>query len=110
MSDLLEDQKIHYIVKDYRRMFNNYWALKTIIEEQEKALNEKDKEILLLRSRINELKQEHSKEELPKGKLKGILNEIESITNSMNAKLQQGVSQSTRISNDVEELRQLINV
>ena len=110
MSDLLEDQKIHYIVKDYRRMFNSYYTLKAIIEEQETALKNKDKEILLLRSRVNELKKEHPEYTIPKGKLKGILNEIESLTNSMNAKLQQGVSQSARISNNVEELRQLINV
>ena len=33
MSDIIEDQKIHYIVKDYRRMFNKYQALKAVIEE-----------------------------------------------------------------------------
>lgn len=27
MSDLLEDQKIHYIVKDYQRMYNGFHAL-----------------------------------------------------------------------------------
>ena len=110
MSDILEDQKIHYIVKDYRRMFNSYQALEFTIEEQVKALNEKDKEILKLRAQVNELKQEHPKEIFPKGKLKGILNDIEALTNSMSAKFQQGVSQSTKISNNVEELRQLINV
>lgn len=110
MSDLIEDQKIHYIVKDYRRMYNGYWTLKTIIEEQDKSLKEKDKEILLLRSKVNELKKANLQDVLPKGKLKGILNDVEAITNSMNNKLQQSVSQTTKISNSIEEIRQLINV
>ena len=110
MSDILEDQKIHFIVKDYRRMFNSYQTLENIIKEQEKSLKEKDKEILILRSKVNELKNEHPEYSPHKGKLKGILNEIEALSNSMNAKLQQGVIQSNKISNDVEELRQLINV
>ena len=111
MSDLLEDQKIHYIVKDYRRMFNNFWALAESNQVFRETIMEKDKEILLLRARVNELKKEKPKEEqLPKGKLKGILNDVESITNSMQAKLQQAVSQAARISNNVEEFRELINV
>lgn len=110
MSDLLEDQKIHYIVRDYRRMYNSYWTQKTIIEEQDKSLMEKDKEILILRAKVNELKKEHPQDTMPKGKLKGILNEIETISNSMNARLSKNVSQASKISNNIEELRQLINV
>lgn len=110
MSDIIEDQKIHYIVKDYRRMFNNYQALKAVIEEQNNSLKNKDKEILVLRAKVNELKKEHPVEELPKGRLKGLLNEIESITNSLSAKLQQSASQAEKISNNVEEFRKLINV
>ena len=111
MSDILEDQKIHYIVKDYRRMFNNFWALAESNQILRDTIKEKDKEILLLRARVNELKKEKPKEEiLPKGKLKGILNDIEAITNSMQNRLQQIVNQAARISNSVEEFRELINV
>ena len=111
MSDILEDQKIHYIVKDYRRMFNNFWALAESNQILRDTIKEKDKEILLLRARVNELKKEKPKEEIfPKGKLKGILNDIESITNSMQNRLQQTVNQAARISNSVEEFRELINV
>ena len=110
MSDILDDQKLHYIVKDYRRMYNTFWSLKEINQELHNTINEKDKEILILRARVNELKNEHPKEQLPVGKLKGILNEIESLTNSMNNKLQQSVSQSQKISNNIEELRELIKV
>ena len=111
MNDILEDQKIHYIVKDYRRMFNNFWALAESNQILRETIMEKDKEILLLRARVNKLKKEKPKEEqLPKGKLKGILNNIEFITSSMQSRLQQTVSQAARISNSVEEFRELINV
>lgn len=110
MSDILEDQKIHYIVKDYRRMYNAHWTLKSVIEELQKSLKEKDKEILILMARVNELKNEQPKEQLPTGKLKGILNEIEAITNSINNKLQQSVSQSQKISSNMEEFREILKV
>ena len=110
MSDLLEDQRIHYIVKDYRRMFNTWHYLKGVLEEKDKALKEKDKEILLLRSRVNELKNKAPEAVISKNKLKGILNEVETITNSIKAKLSKGESQVDKISTNIEELRQLISV
>jgi chromosome segregation ATPase len=111
MSDIIEDQKIHYIVKDYRRMFNNFWALAESNQVLRETIMEKDKEILLLRAKVNELKKERSKQEqLPKSKLKGILNDVESMAKSMQVKLQQAVSHAAMISNNVEEFRELINV
>ena len=92
-------------------MFNNFWALAESNQILRETIMEKDKEILLLRARVNKLKKEKPKEEqLPKGKLKGILNNIEFITSSMQSRLQQTVSQAARISNSVEEFRELINV
>lgn len=109
MSDLLEDQKIFYIVKDYRRMFNNYWSLKATIDELTSTVNKKDKEILLLRARVNDLKNNVPKIDTS-GKLKGIMNEIESQTNSLAHKLLQSIEQLEKISNNVETVMESINV
>lgn len=109
MSDLLEDQKIFYIVKDYRRMFNNYWSLKATIDELTSTVNEKDKEILLLRARVNDLKNNVPKIDTS-GKLKGIMNEVESQSNSVVFKLNSSIETLNKISKNVEALREIIKV
>lgn len=109
MSDLLEDQKIFYIVKDYRRMFNNYWSLKATIDELTSTVNQKDKEILLLRARVNDLKNNVPKIDTP-GKLKGIMNEVESQSNSVVFKLNSSIETLNKISKNVEALREIIKV
>ena len=110
MSDILEDQKIHYIVKDYRRMYDSYWDMTALIKQQQKALEQKDKEILVLRSKVDELKRTSLGCAVKPSKLKGILNEMETISNSMNNRLLQVTEQTNKISRDVEELRGAINV
>lgn len=52
MSDILQDQKIHYIVKDYRRMFDNYSKMVDGIKEATEALKKKDMEIAQLKARL----------------------------------------------------------
>jgi hypothetical protein len=109
MSDLLEDQKIFYIVKDYRRMFNNYWSLKATIDELTSTVNKKDKEILLLRARVNDSKNNVPKIDTP-GKLKGIMNEVESQSNSVVFKLNSSIETLNKISKNVKALREIIKV
>lgn len=108
MSDLLEDQKIHFIVKDYRRMFNEYQTLKTVIEQQVDSLEKKDKEILSLRAKVNELQAVKPKKVT--GSIKGKLTELECKSRSIIEKLRKSIEQEEKNINDVEELRQLINV
>ena len=52
-SDLLEDQQIHYIVKDYRRMFDMHYKLVDACKEASKALDKRDKKIALLENKLN---------------------------------------------------------
>lgn len=52
MSDILQDQKIHYIVKDYRRMFDNYSKMVDGIKEATEALRKKDMEIAKLKAKL----------------------------------------------------------
>ena len=109
MSDILEDQKIHYIVKDYQRMFNGYHALKDEIKELNKTIYEKDKEIILLRSRVNELKKKDV-ETLPlqTKAVKGKLNEIETRTDSLTKQMEKLIAQAQKNITNVEEIRDLL--
>ena len=52
MSDLLEDQKIHYIVKDYRRMVEMHDELVQACKDATKELEKKDKKILSLEEKL----------------------------------------------------------
>ena len=106
MNDIIQDQRIHYIVKDYRRMFNNYWTLRAVIEEQEKSLNAKDKEILILRARINELKEGTSKPAL--AEIKNKFTDLSNRANSVASTLYKSADQLERNLLDIKELRQLL--
>ena len=109
MSDILEDQKIHYIVKDYQRMFNGYHSLKEQIQELNKTIYEKDKEIILLRSRVNELKKKDV-DALPlqTKAVKGKLSELETRNNSMYNTLDKLMSQAKKNSENIEEIKELL--
>lgn len=108
MSDLLEDQKIHYIVKDYRRMYNNYWILKDIIKEQERLLDDKDREIMILKAKKKELESGSFKK--MSGQVKNKMDVLECRSNALVERLRIAVEQLEKNMTNVEELRQLINV
>lgn len=55
MSDLLEDQKIHYIVKDYRRMVKMNEELIQACKDASEELDKKDKKILSLEHRLTKI-------------------------------------------------------
>lgn len=52
MSDLLKDQTIHYIVKDYRRMFFQQQQLVDTCKDLQKKMEKRDKEISNLKARL----------------------------------------------------------
>lgn len=102
MSDILDDQKLHYIVKDYRRMYNAFWSLKEINQVLHNTINEKDKEILILRARVNELKNAPKEPEIPSG-LKKKLGEMDNQVNSI-------ISKANKIMENVEDIRILTKI
>lgn len=52
MSDILEDQKIFYIVKDYRRMYELHSELVDAIKQATKELKKKDNRIAYLERQL----------------------------------------------------------
>ena len=52
-SDLLEDQQIHYIVKDYQRMFNMHHQLVDACKEASEFIEKKNKQIEYLENKLS---------------------------------------------------------
>lgn len=111
MSDLLEDQKIHYIVRDYQRMFNNYQSLSDTVTELKKTITEKDTEILRLRTAVNELKKKiaEATPQKPSGNIRCNLNNLEARTESFMKTMEKLMSFAQKNINDIEELRKILN-
>ena len=55
MSDILEDQKVHYIVKDYRRMYEMHNQLVNAVKEATAAIKHKDNRIRDLEKQVTNL-------------------------------------------------------
>ena len=112
MSDILEDQKIHYIVKDYRRMYNGFHALREEKEELQRKVNEKDIEILRLQSSIKDLKNEldaaRKSAKKPQKAITAKFNDLEVRTDSMMKLLEKVMSHAQNNINNIEELSVLI--
>lgn len=58
MSDILEDQKIHLIVKDYRRMVEQHDKLVEIGKEFQNQLIAKEKELAKVKMELDNVKGE----------------------------------------------------
>lgn len=61
MGDILEDQKIFYIVKDYKRMFEQHNTLVKACKEYQKLLTHRDNRIRDLERQVKNLKNQVSK-------------------------------------------------
>ena len=105
MSDLLEDQKIHYIVRDYRRMFNNYWILKDIIQTQDSLLEKKEKRIQALEAKLASM--DKSQLLVPK-QIKGLIHDIEGRTSTSIEYLQKEVTRLNKNLETIDRIREFI--
>ena len=103
MSDIVEDSKIHYIVKDYKRMYEGFHAL----VEENKALR---KEVVELRLKVEHLHNNLEKKEKAEAKkkvdgtVKGMLNDSMCQINALHNKAKQFIEQTERLSKNIEEL------
>lgn len=106
MSDILEDQRIHYIVKDYRRMFNAYWFLIDGVKRLQAEILKRDKKILSLEAKVESL----SKGSHVPGETKTKLLEIQCRSTSIIKRLQDSIDGINKNLKNVEEVRELINI
>ena len=106
MSDIVEDNKIHYIVKDYKRMYEGFHGL----VDENKSLRKKVDDLYTLvehlRSELDKKKVAEAKKK-PDVNVKGVLNKLnESMCqiNSLHNKATQFIEQTQRLSKNIEEL------
>lgn len=108
MSDILEDQKIHYIVKDYRRMFNRQQEYIKVLKECRDLLEKKDKRIKELESQLENLKNNPPVLKPPKA-VKSLLNDTEAQIYAAINMLSKRSEQLSKTANNVSKLRELLN-
>lgn len=109
MSDILEDQKIHYIVKDYRRMYNEHGELiKELKRLQDEAIH-KDNRIRDLERQVENLKNQ-TPPEPPKlhKEVKGLLSEAETTIDASMRKLEKRIAALTKASANIAAVKELL--
>ena len=110
MSDLLDNQKIHYIVKDYKRMFDGFHALVEENKELRSIIEKKDHEIATLEAFKKQkiAKQVIVQEKKLDGDIKGLLNNSLCQINSLHAKASLLKEQTEKLTKTLVELDKLI--
>lgn len=103
MSDILEDQKIHYIVKDYQRMYTGFHALVDENKELKNKVEKYEKRIANLESDLAKKQQAEAKKKLD-GLVACLLNNSLAQVNALCNKALQTKEQAERLSKELEEL------
>ena len=98
MSDILEDQKLHYIVKDYKRMFEQHNQLVKACKEYQDLLQKRDNRIRDLERQVENLKQ--APPPPPPVNLKSTLAEMQNQLNSI-------ISMASKTIDNIEKVRTL---
>lgn len=108
MNDILEDQKIHYIVKDYRRMFDQHQTMIKSLKDYEKLLHTRDVKIRELERQVEYLK-DNPPVPKPSGQVKSLFNDVEAQLNSTINNLDKRIEQLNKMAENIQKLREVIN-
>jgi chromosome segregation ATPase len=110
MSDILEDQRIHNIVKDYKRMFDEHDQLVAIGKELQSELIAKDKELLRVRTELNNIKAKGLPDDKPLKAIKGQLNVLETRVNSTVNNIQIATKRLSDIIDNIKQIKELLKL
>ena len=110
MADILEDQRIHNIVKDYKRMFDEHDQLVAIGKELQSELIAKDKELLRVRTELNNIKAKGLPDDKPLKAIKGQLNELETRVNSTVNNIQIATKRLSDIIDNIKQIKELLKL
>jgi polyhydroxyalkanoate synthesis regulator phasin len=112
MSDILEDQKIHYIVKDYRRMYNQCGELVKELKRLQDEVLHKDNRIRDLERQVENLKNQTPPEppapKIPKD-VKRLLSETQVTIDASMRKLEKRIAALTTASENITTVKELLN-
>ena len=108
MSDILEDQRIHDIVKDYKRMYDQHDQLVAIGKQLQNELIAKDKELMRVRTELNNIKSKGVPGKETINAVKGQLSELETRVNSTVHNIQKVVHSLEGITENIQKIKELI--
>lgn len=103
MADILEDQRIHNIVKDYKRMYEQHDQLVAIGKQLQSELIAKDKELLRVRTELNNIKAKGVPGKETIKSVKSQLSELETRVNSVAQRLE-------GISENIKQIKELLKL
>ena len=110
MSDILEDQRIHNIVKDYKRMFDEHDQLVAIGKQLQQELIAKDKELLRVRTELNNIKAKGLPDDKPLKAIKGQLSELETRVNSTAHNILIATQRLEGIKDNIKQIKELLKL
>ena len=110
MSDILEDQRIHNIVKDYKRMYEQHDQLVALGKQLQQELIAKDKELLRVRTELNNIKAKGLPDDKPMKAIKCQLNELETRVNSTANNILIATQRLGNISENIKQIKELLKL
>lgn len=108
MSDIIQDSKTHYIVKDYKRMYEGFHALVDENKALRKQVDELKRKVEHLHSELDK-KEKHEAKKNPNKRIFGVLNEIEAKSNAIANDLKKRIDSLDGIIKNAEEIRTFLN-
>jgi chromosome segregation ATPase len=110
MADILEDQRIHNIVKDYKRMYEQHDQLVAIGKQLQQELIAKDKELLRVRTELNNIKAKGLPDDKPIKAIKSQLSELETRVNSTAHNILIATQRLEGIKDNIKQIRELLKL
>jgi cell division septum initiation protein DivIVA len=109
MSDIVEDSKVHYIVKDYKRMYEGFHTLVKENKDLRKMVDELQKKVEHLHSELDKKEKIEAKKKID-GAVKGMLNDSMCQIYALHNKAKQFIEQTERITKTIEQLDKEIRI
>jgi len=110
MADILEDQRIHNIVKDYKRMYEQHDQLVAIGKQLQQELIAKDKELLRVRTELNKIKAKGLPDDKPLKAIKSQLSDFETQLDSVKRNILKETQRLDSVSHKVKQIRELLKL
>ena len=112
MADILEDQRIHNIVKDYKRMYEQHDQLVAIGKELQKQLIAKEKELAAVKDELEDVKKKikSALDDKPPKTIKGQLCDFETQLDSVKRNILKETQRLDSVSHKVKQIKELLKL
>jgi chromosome segregation ATPase len=112
MADILEDQRIHNIVKDYKRMYEQHDQLVAIGKEFQKQLIAKEKELSAVKAELEDVKKKikSALDDKPPKTIKGQLCDLETQLSSVTKNILIQAKRLESVSEKVKQIKELLKL